>query len=466
MEAWEWLVAGLLARRAGRGVAVVGGSSRVMAVGGCQASFSTPWRFASSLSSARSHYFSLSAVTFDLNVLNARVAGTLVASRLALVVLALQCFVASVIAGGTVPVAAFLVARVPSTVSQLLAFDLASVHFPTLNLLRFRTTAARFVHHLVALRASSSVASLRTSMTAASQSLAASITACRGSFGAREIIVRLAAGAVPCLGQWTRGAPSLVADQIAVVESAAKFLAAIRVAIPQRICAGPVFLRLAAVAGLDTGSRARRTVAGMAIILALMLVAVKVFVAFLAASPKLVRTSPHGGLAVAAVAAIPDSLWTRGAGPGVAKHDAFMLATFQRPPTFLAAGVRCHPRVKNWIYLLGAVAGVPVRNLPLCVLTPTFRTAPCVADRRSAVNISRTQIRIFLKQLLLLKDGIFSPALDAGDVEAHEAGDAAPDGFSPLDVTDADETGGGVKRVVQSIFGDLENTGISVTILS
>lgn len=245
-----------------------------------------------------------------------------------------------------------------------------------------------------------------------------------------------------------------MADQIAVVESAAKFLAAICVAIPQRICAGPVFLRLAAVAGLDTGSRARRTVARMTIILALMLVAVKAFVAFLAASPKLVRTSPHGGLTVATVAAISDSLWARGAGPGVAKHDAFMLATFQGSSAFLSAGVRRHPRVKNWIDLLCAVAGVPVRNLSLCVLTPTFRTTPCVACRRSTLNISRTQIRIFLEQLLLLKDGIFSPALDAGDVEAHEAGDAAPDGLSSLDVADADEAGGGVEGVVQSIFSD------------
>lgn len=43
--------------------------------------------------------------------------------------------------------------------------------------------------------------------------------------------------------------------------------------------------------------------------------------------------------------------------------------------------------------------------------------------------------------MLLLEDGIFSPSLNTGDVEADEAGDAAPDGFGPLNVADADEAG-------------------------
>lgn len=167
-----------------------------------------------------------------------------------------------------------------------------------------------------------------------------------------------------------------MANQITIVESAAKFLAAFRIAVPKWIGASSVFLRLAAIARLYTCPRARRTFAGMAVILTLMLVAEQGFIAFLAASPEFIRTSPHGGLAVAAVAAISDGLRTGWTGAGVAKHDAFMLTTFQGPPALLSAGMRGHPRVKNWIDFLGAVAGVPVWDLSLRVLPPTFRAAP------------------------------------------------------------------------------------------
>lgn len=178
-----------------------------------------------------------------------------------------------------------------------------------------------------------------------------------------------------------------MADQIAVVESAAELVAASRVAVPQRICAGSVFLGLAAIAGLYAGSGTGRTVSGMTVILALMLVAVQGFVAFLAASPGLVGTSPHGGLAVAAVAAASDGLRTWWAGARMAEDNAFVLTTFQGSPAFISAGMRSLPRVKNWIYLLGAIACVPVWDLSLFVLCPAFRAAPCVASRRSALNL-------------------------------------------------------------------------------
>lgn len=111
------------------------------------------------------------------------------AAGLALVVFTLEGFVASVVAGGAAPVAAFFVARMSSAISQLFTFYLAGVDFGTLNLFGFSSAAARFVHHLMALRAGSSVTPLRAGVSAASQDLAAGVTASWGCFGAREIIV-------------------------------------------------------------------------------------------------------------------------------------------------------------------------------------------------------------------------------------------------------------------------------------
>lgn len=123
--------------------------------------------------------------------------------------------------------------------------------------------------------------------------------------------------------------------------------------------------------------------------------------------------------------------------------------------------MRRNPRIEHRIYLLGAVTGVSVRDLVLLVLCPAFGTAPGVSSRGYRLNTpSSAQIGVFLEQFLLLVDGVFGPALDARDVEADEAGDAAPDGLGPLDGADADEAGGRVQGVVQRVFSDLQSGGV------
>lgn len=302
-----------------------------------RARLSTPRGTTCSLSSTWSHDFSFAAIAFDFNSLNAGIAGALVTPRFTFMVLALQRFIASVIAWRALGIATFLVARVPPAIPQSLTLDLTSVDLGALNLLRLGAAAARFIDHLVALGTSASMTSLRTSVSATNQSFSAGVAARRRSFGAGEIIAGLAAGAKPRLRKRACGTGPLMTNQIAIVESTTKFLAANCIAIPKRICAGSMFLRLSTIARLYAGSRARRTFARMTVVFTLVLVAVKGFAALVAACPGPIGASPHGGLAVAAVTPIFDGLWAGRAWPGVAQNYAFVVAARQPSPAFLAA---------------------------------------------------------------------------------------------------------------------------------
>jgi len=55
--------------------------------------------------------------------------------------------------------------------------------------------------------------------------------------------------------------------------------------------------------------------------------------------------------------------------------------------------------------------------------------------------------------LLLLKDRILGPSLDAADVEADKARSAAPDGVVLLNAADADKTVDGVDSISEELFG-------------
>lgn len=193
--ACEGFVAALLAGRARRRVTVVSSSGWMVTVRRCLARLSASRGTTCSLPPAWSHNFSSPASTLDFHSLDAGIAGTLVTPGFTFVVLALQGFVASVIAGRTCSVAALFIAGVSSAIPPPFALDLTGVDFGALYLLRFSPAAAGFIHHLVALRTSAPVASLGASVSAAHKCFPAGIAASRRGFRAREIIAGFPAGA-------------------------------------------------------------------------------------------------------------------------------------------------------------------------------------------------------------------------------------------------------------------------------
>ena len=382
----------------------------------------------------------------DSDLVLAGVAGPSVAPGHALVVLTAESLPTGLFTWRTETWAALLITGVPPTVPHLLTLGLTGQGLGTLNLLSLGSTPAPLLPQLQAGGTVPPVAPLSTVVSPAGEQLTTGVATRGGGLGAGEPEAGLPTGAEPFQGEGAGGTLSRrVAYHVTGVVPAGQKLPTRSSTLVGRTGAGPGTPCLPTVTALYAGLLTRRTLSPVANLPTLVNPAAKDLLAPPTTPPGCRVTAPHLGRAGATVAGGGDRDGTGGAGAGMTEEETFVTTATQGLPAQLSAAMGSLPRVKLGISLLTTVTSVMLGDLTGGLAGPALRTGP--ADRLLLLS----SVRIILQLLFQEEYRVLGPSLDAGQVETVVAAVTAVDGVRPLHGGDADETDGGVERVLESL---------------